>query len=164
MSGIALREAQDADGPALSQLIAAVFGEYDGCLFLPEEFPELATPASHYRGRGGRLWVAEKPDGEWPGIVGSVAVAATWREPVFELFKLYVARDERGTGLARRLLDTALAFARDHGGSALTLWSDSRFLSGHHFSARQGFRRLPGLRALHDVSRTLEFGFLRDRI
>lgn len=164
MTEILIREARDADGPALSALIAAVFAEYEGCLFLPEEFPELAAPASHYASRGGRLWVAEATGGDGGRLIGSVAVAATFRPVVFELFKVYVAREARGTGLAQRLLDTALTFARERNGAAMTLWSDSRFHSGHRFYTKHGFRRLPGLRALHDVSRTLEFGFARDRI
>lgn len=164
MSEILIREARDADGPALSALVAAVFAEFEGCLFLPQEFPELAAPASHYAGQGGRLWVAERPDAQGRELVGSIAVAATFRPGVFELFKVYVARQGRGTGLAQSLLATALAFARERNGAALTLWSDSRFLSGHRFYTKHGFRRLPGLRALHDVSRTLEFGFARDRI
>jgi putative acetyltransferase len=163
MNEFVIREARDAEGPALSALVAAVFAEYEGCLFLAEEFPELPAPATYYAGRGGRLWVAEQPDGQGD-LAGSIAVAATFRPALFELFKVYVAREARGTGLAQRLLDTALSFARAQGGTAVTLWSDSRFLSGHRFYTKHGFRRLPGLRALHDVSRTLEFGFARDRI
>jgi putative acetyltransferase len=159
---VAIREARDADGPALSALIARIFAEYDGCLFVAEEFPELAAPASHYAAKGGRLWVAETRVGEGHRLVGSVAVTKTWLPEVFELFKVYVAADQRGTGLAARLLGTASDFAGSQGATSLTLWSDSRFVAGHRFYAKHGFRRLPGLRALHDVSRTLEFGFRRD--
>jgi putative acetyltransferase len=152
-----VRPALDADGPALAGLISDVFAEYEGCLYLPEEFPEMTAPASHFGRRGGRLWVAE--EGGAARLVGSVAYANTARPGVFELFKLYVAADRRGAGLAGRLLDLALAEIVAAGGTRLVLWSDTRFRAGHAFYVRRGFRRLPGIRALHDQSATLEFGF-----
>ena len=154
-----IRPGRDGDGPALAQLISTVFSEYEGCPFVPEEFPELAAPASHFAGKGGALWVAQTSE---EGIVGSLAVAATPRAATFELFKVYVALPHRGTGLAARLLDGGLDFIRRSGGDRVVLWSDTRFRSGHRFYLRQGFRQVPGIRALHDVAVTLEFGFARN--
>ena len=65
-------------------------------------------------------------------------------------------------GVAKRLLDRALAFAASRGMTAITLWTDSRFLDGHRFYERHGFRRMPGVRALHDGSNSLEFNFRLD--
>ncbi|MCP8939168.1 GNAT family N-acetyltransferase [Alsobacter sp. SYSU M60028] len=152
------RDATDADGPALARLIASVFAEYEGCPFVPEEFPELAAPASHFAGKGGRLWVVEA-QGE--GVIGSLAVAPTHVPGVFELFKVYLARAHRGQGVAAALLRRAEDFAAAAGGERFVLWSDTRFTAGHRFYARHGFRRVAGLRALHDVAATLEFGFER---
>ena len=60
-SSLLIRPAVDADGPALADLIRAVFAEYEDCPFVAEEFPELARPATHYgAGKGGVLWVAER--------------------------------------------------------------------------------------------------------
>ena len=70
-TGVPLREARDGDGPGIGILIAGVFAEYPGIVFLDEEFPELAAPASHYRTRDGRWWVLEDEGGtsaalRWP--------------------------------------------------------------------------------------------------
>jgi putative acetyltransferase len=154
-----LRPGRDSDGSALATLIATVFSEYEGCPFVPEEFPELGAPASHFAARRGALWVAETPAGE---VVGSLAVAATPKPATFELFKVYVAASRRGTGIAQALLATGIDFVRRQGGERLVLWSDTRFRSGHRFYLRNGFRQVPGIRALHDATHTFEFGFARD--
>jgi putative acetyltransferase len=149
-----LRLAVDADGPALSALIAAVFAEYDGVLFVAAEFPELAAPSSHFAAAGGALWVAE---GEG-GLAGSIGIVNRGAG-TFELLKVYVAAHARGGGLAAQLLATATAFAQQRAGRELILWSDARFTRGHGFYRKHGFDRLPGERALHDASATIEYPF-----
>ena len=150
-----IRDGSDSDGAALGQLIAGVFAEYEGCVFAADEFPELAGVASHFRQRGGRLWVAE--DGG--ALVGSIAAAPSHEPGVFELFKLYLARHLRGRGIGRRLLAEARGFAREQGGTTLVLWTDTRFVDGHRFYENNGFVREPGIRALHDRSATLEYRY-----
>jgi putative acetyltransferase len=150
------RRAKDADGPAIASLIAAIFAEYDGVLFLLEEFPELSAPASHFDGQGGALWVLD--DGG--DIVGTIATSPAGPEQ-WELFKFYLARDLRGRGLADLLLTTALSFARDAGACSICLWSDTRFQAAHRFYEKNGFLRTGDIRALNDASQTREFFFTR---
>ncbi len=158
LSGVQLREARDGDGPGIRKLIAGVFAEYPDLVFLDEEFPELAAPASHYRNLGGRLWVLD----EASTIVGSVAVASTDRPGEDELCKLYLCREMRGSGLADILLSQALTFARNRGRRTMVLWSDTRFLSGHRFYEKNGFVRGPEERELGDASKSREYVFRRD--
>jgi putative acetyltransferase len=158
MTEFLIREASDEDGPALARLIAGVFAEYPGCLYEPAEFPELDSPATWFAQRGGRLWVMVN-DG---AVAGSMGVVAGHRAGEFELLKVYLASAMRGQGFAAAMLAGALAFAQASGGQKLSLWSDTRFVEGHAFYRRQGFVRLPGVRALHDVSDTLEHRFARD--
>jgi putative acetyltransferase len=157
---IHIREAVDADGPALAAMIAAIFAEFPGVRFLETEFPELAAPASHFRARGGRLLVAA---GE-AGIVASFGVVPTHDASTAEFLKVYAARSIRGQGVARRLYSHALDAARAMGAERISLWSDVKFLDGHRFYLRQGFARGPGVRALHDASETLELNFRLDPI
>jgi putative acetyltransferase len=152
-----IRLAHDTDGPAIAALIAKVFAEYEDCPFLPAEFPELAAPASHYTVRNGALWVAEAGD----RIVGSFALYETWDKGIFALAKVYLALDCRGNGIAADFLSRAEAFAAERGGQALTLWSDTRFASGHAFYRKHGFQQEAGVRQLHDVAKTVEFRFCR---
>lgn len=150
-----LRPATDADGPALAALIAATFAEYPGCLFIDDEFPELATPASHYAARGGRLIVAEM-DGR---IVGSLAAVMTEVQGTGELFKVYAAADHRDSGLAQRLYAEGEDFLRRNGAREIVLWSDTRFKRGHRFYEKLGFVREPVERYLADASASWEFFF-----
>ena len=150
-----IRPAVDADGAGIARLIAAVFGEYDGCPFVLAEFPELAAPASHYEKRGGRLFVAEQ-DGT---IVGSFAVSSPDGDGVFEINKVYLDRDQRGSGLAHRLYDTAIDEVTRRGGQTLKLWTDTRFLSGHRFYEKLGFVRQPVVRFLADATDGWEFAY-----
>ena len=154
---MAVRDAVDADGPAIAALIASVFAEYDDCPFIADEFPELAAPASHYGSRNGVLFVVETES----QIVGCFALSETWERGVFALSKVYLATDRRGQGLAADLLGRAEAFAAARGGRMLTLWSDTRFASGHAFYRKHGFRQEAGVRQLHDVACTVEFRFSR---
>lgn len=150
-----IRNAADADGDSIARLIASVFGEYEGCPFIFDDFPELAAPATHYEKRGGRLFVAEH-DGI---IVGSFAVSSPDGDGVFEINKVYLDRDQRGSGLAQRLYATALDEVARRGGRTLKLWSDTRFLSGHRFYEKLGFARQPVVRFVPDATDCWEFAY-----
>jgi putative acetyltransferase len=150
----AVRAVRDADGEAVARLIATCFGEYPGCLFCPEEFPELDAPATWAAGRGTRMWVLE---GE-PGTIAA-CICATPSDGAVELHKFYVTADLRGTGLARQLLGLVLGVAKAEGAAAVFLWSDTRFLRAHRFYEKAGFVRQPEQRLLHDISNTEEFHY-----
>lgn len=152
-----IRRAEDGDGPGIARLMADVFAEYPGCIYVAAEFPELAAPARYYRERAGAIWVAE----EAGTIVGSFAVAATRDPAVFEIFKVYLAPPMRGRGLAKALLGRALDHAAREGARSVRLWTDTRFLDAHRFYAANGFVRLPGARFLADESSTWEFPYAR---
>ncbi|QCK85973.1 GNAT family N-acetyltransferase [Phreatobacter aquaticus] len=153
-----IREATDSDGAALRALIAPIFAEYDNCLFVDDEFPELAAPASHYAAKGGRLFVAER-DGR---VVGSLA-AALVQPGSGELFKVYASGETRGTGLSHQLYALGESLMRDRGAREMVLWTDTRFARGHAFYEKLGFERQPVVRYLADVSATWEF-FYRKRL
>lgn len=151
-----LRDARDSDSEPLAALIAASFAEYPNCHFVWEEFPELRQPASAFAAKGGRLWIAEAPDG---GVAGSIGVAPVPEQNAAELTKVYVAPAFRGAGLAQALFAEALGFAQAGGYGEMMLWSDSRFARGHRFYEKLGFVRWPGERYLADVSATWEYHF-----
>ncbi len=150
---IAIRPVEDRDGAPVAGLIAACFAEYEGCLYEPSEFPELAAPASWYAVRGASMWVAEAE----ACVVG--CICATPHPGAMELHKFYVAAHLRGSGLALRLTDLFFARARGHGASRAFLWSDTRFARAHRFYEKLGFRRTGRTRLLHDVSDTRELHY-----
>jgi putative acetyltransferase len=151
-----IRDARDSDGGEIARLIAACFAEYPGCIFDMAEFPELAAPATHFAGRGGRLWVAISPENE---VVGSIAATPVQGSHTVELTKMYAAVSWRGAGLAQALYDRLEAFADDLGADEIMLWSDVLFTRAHAFYGRLGFVRQAGTRLLADISNTKEFQF-----
>lgn len=150
-----IRPALDADGIGIARLIAEVFSEYEGCPFVLAEFPELAAPASHYEKRGGRLFVAEREG----TIVGSFAISSPDADGVFEINKVYLTRQQRGSGLAQQLYATAYDEVLRRGGKTLKLWTDTRFISGHRFYEKLGFVRQPVVRFLADATDGWEFAY-----
>lgn len=149
-----LRPVADADSAALIALIGGIWAEYPSIVFdVDGEEPWLRAPASAYSG-GGELWVVPSPDGS-----GLVACAG-WRPyPTGpELKSLYVAAHFRRQGLGSRLV----RFVERRAGSALRVWSDTRFTDSHRMYERLGYRRTGAIRELHDKSATVEYEFLGD--
>lgn len=154
---IATRPVRDADGGPVARLIAACFAEHEGVLYLAEEFPELAAPASWYEPKGTRMWVAEQA-GE---IVGCICGTPRGEAEV-ELHKFYVAARLRGSGLADRLFGLVEGLAREAGARRIVLWSDVKFTRAHRYYARRGFVASGETRALGDASNTVERFFSID--
>jgi GNAT superfamily N-acetyltransferase len=154
---VILRPGRDADAQEVIDLISACWAEYPGCLMdLDGENPELRALASHFANAGGALWVAE----DQGRVCGMVAVKPSAGDG-WELCRMYVAADRRGSGVAGRLLQTATDHARAHGATRLTLWSDTRFERAHRFYERHGFVRQGPVRPLFDISNSLEFGYAK---
>ncbi|MEM8813333.1 MAG: GNAT family N-acetyltransferase [Pseudomonadota bacterium] len=158
---INIRPARDTDGDGIAAVIAWIFSQYPDCPFdRVAEFPELDAIASAFSDRFGRIWVAEVDE----RVVGSFAVAQTGDQTVFELFKVYLLPEARGRGVARTMLDMALSHAGRCGAESVRLWSDTRFVEGHVFYRKNGFRQLPVHRYLADLGRTWEIGFTKSLV
>lgn len=138
-------------------LIGACWSEYPGIVFdVDAELPELYALASYYAAKGGMVWAAEL-DGR---IEGMIAVSPA-HSSTFEIGRLYLYPRWRGTGLAARLLDQAEGFARAQGAGRLTLWSDTRFVRAHRFYEKCSYVRSGPVRALYDLSNTLEYAYAK---
>jgi GNAT superfamily N-acetyltransferase len=117
---VTIRPRTDADLPALAEVLA----EQQPSSHYPVRWP-LPFPAERFLVRDAEevAWVAEV-DGR---VVGHATVAAldgdeaalftaaTGRSDLALVSVLFVARDVLGTGVGGRLLDTAVAWADEHG-------------------------------------------------
>lgn len=156
MAPALLRAGRDEDAAGFIALIAACWAEYPGCVLdLDGEVPELRALASYFSAAGGALFAAEA-DGVIVGMAGTRPMA----DGAWELCKMYVALDQRGTGVAARLLATALAHATAHGASAMALWTDTRFERAHRFYEKHGFVRQGLPRELGDRSHSVEYPYV----
>jgi putative acetyltransferase len=155
-ASLALRPVTNADGEGVAALIKACFGEYPGCRFTWDEFPELRAPATWAASRGTRMWVIDRE----PGIIDGCICATPDGAGAVELHKFYLASDLRGSGLANVLAAKVFACASETGARHIHLWTDTRFSRAHRFYEKLGFVRQPGTRLLHDISDTVEFLYI----
>ena len=96
-----IRDGRDTDAQGFIALIDGCWQEYPGCIMdLDGEVPELRALATHCAAKGGRLWAAEDAAG---AIVGMVATYPLNADQAWEVARMYVARQARGTGLCRTL-------------------------------------------------------------
>ncbi len=154
----AIRAGRDEDAEGFISLIGTAWAEFPGCVMdLDGEMPELRALASHFRGAGGALWAAEQ-DGR---LVGMVATRPLREDQAYEICRMYVAREHRGGGLARRLLATAEDHVREAGAARLVLWTDTRFEAAHRFYEKHGYVRQGAIRILDDLSKSLEFRYAK---
>lgn len=153
----AIRPVEDSDTMALFQLIEHCFAPYEGVVVEPEGIDsDLNNYASELQKIGGQGFVVEHSD----NIIGLVSGAPICADR-YQLKKLYVHEQARGSGLATLLVSVIEDLAQRAGAKSLELWSDTRFDRAHRFYEREGFERQEETRALHDLSNSIEYQFLK---
>jgi RimJ/RimL family protein N-acetyltransferase len=147
-----------ADAPDVLALLARIWREYD-FVWAPEiEFPDLFAFDIHYAAPRGAFWVVRD---EAERVVGSIGVDRVDTHTA-EIHRLYLDAHLRGRGLGRVLMETALAWAREHGLPRMVLWSDTRFTASHRLYDRMGFVRLGERTVPDDPNDSREYRFERD--
>ncbi len=115
--------------------------------------PYVAKPLADFILSGaGRLWIAEE-DGR---VVGSIAVVDA-DEGVGQLRWFLLTPDARGTGLGRRMLETALAYCRARGMHHAFLWSFAQLDEALRLYERAGFQ-------ITETNKTLLWGAERTEV
>lgn len=98
--------------------------------------PDLAKiPEVYQAGRGG-FWVG-MANGEVAGTLGLIDFGGGGA-----IRKMFLRKDQRGTGLAQALLDTLLKHAIGTGIPGLWLGTLPHMLAAHRFYERNGFTRM----------------------
>lgn len=157
MTDLTIRSVNDDDASGLIALIEGVFAEYPDCVLdVDADMPELRQPATDSRRNKGCWWVAEC-DGR---VVGSVALVAD--DDTIELKRLYVNASARRRGLGAHLVKLVECEAAQRDAARIVLWTDTRFLDAHRLYERLGYRREPGMRALNDVSNSIEYRYIKE--
>lgn len=102
------------------------------------EEEQLADPQRHFIDCGGQIFVALH-NGH---VIGTCAVTPHGGEEV-ELAKLTVAPDFRGQGIARRLVERCIAYAREQNVRRMMLVSNSQLQGALRLYESLGFRYCP---------------------
>lgn len=131
-----MRRATNEDGDAVRELVFGVLAEFGLEGDREGTDRDLEDIESSYDGRGGRFDVLVTEDGVIAGCVGLYPL----REGVVELRKMYLRPECRGKGTGRRLLDHALASAKELGFSRVELETNSRLVEAVRMYERYGFR------------------------
>jgi GNAT superfamily N-acetyltransferase len=100
----------------------------------------LADPFGTYVAPGGDVLLARDGDG---AALGCVALEPGAEAGVFELSKMAVDPAAQGQGLGRRLLEAAIARARELGATSLFLGSNTKLAPAVHLYESVGFEHVP---------------------
>lgn len=152
VDSLRLREAVEADIPAMVALLGALFAQE--AEFSPDPGRQahglkliLSDPGL------GRLFVAET-DGRVQGMVSLLfTVSTALGARVAWLEDMIVAPEVRGTGLGARLLDHALGFAKAHGLVRVTLLTDASNGRAQRFYQQAGFSPSPMIPLRRTIAR-----------
>ncbi len=148
--GIIYRDATSADAAALADFSATTFVDTFGHLYPPDDLAayladtygaaiqgaELADIETRYRLalRGGAIVGYSK--------AGRVKMDTPFTDRSRELHRLYVAPDAKGAGIAQRLMDDVLGWARADGADALYLSVWEKNERAQRFYRRYGFEHI----------------------
>jgi ribosomal protein S18 acetylase RimI-like enzyme len=130
--GIEIEGFQEAHAGRFAQLNREWLEAYG--LMEPSNEEQLADPQAYFLGSGGQIFVALH-DGS---VVGTCAIIPHGVDE-FELAKLTVSPEFRGQGIARRLVERCLAYARERGADRVSLVSNSQLRAALRLYESFGF-------------------------
>ena len=120
----------------LAFIVAIQRGEF-GIDITADDQPDLADVAGAYQAGGGEFWVA-RAGGEVAGTIAAIRIA----DDAVALRKMFVAAEHRGDGLAGRLMETLVEWARAEGVRTIYLGTTAVMSAAHRFYAKHGFARI----------------------
>lgn len=130
-----LRNATNADRDAVRELVFSVLAEY-GLKNDPTGTDlDMDNIQASYLDRGGIFEVVEADDGRIIGTVGLYPL----KDGVCELRKMYLAREARGTGLGKKLMERMLDRARALGFRRMALETAAPLVEAIGLYKRYGF-------------------------
>ncbi|WP_308637132.1 GNAT family N-acetyltransferase [Paenibacillus silvisoli] len=136
---VIIREIESRDNQAIERVIRECLIEFGGNRAgLAWEDDSLSHLTDYYAAEGRAYWVVEQ-DGEVVGGCGIAPFADS--AEVCELQKMYLLPQTRGTGIAAKLMDTALTFATLHYRQCY-LETLSNMTAANRFYAKHGFAQL----------------------
>ena len=134
-----IREIEEKDNKEVENLIRTCLIEYGankpGCAWSD---PNLGSFYQLYQNERSRYWVAEDK-GEV--VAGCGVGPLNGDDKVCELQKMYAFKEVRGTGIAKKLLDTALEFAKEYYDKCY-LETFSNMIEANKFYNKHGFVKL----------------------
>lgn len=133
-----IREIEKKDNKAVENVIRTCLIEYggnhEGTAWAD---PDLGRFSEIYQGEGNKYWVAEDENGK---IVGGTGIG-NLENGICELQKMYCLPEARGTGVAHKLMQLALDYAKKHYKSCYLETLDN-MVRAQRFYEKYGFVRV----------------------
>ena len=121
----------------LAFIVAIQRGEF-GIEITADDQPDLADVAGAYQAGGGEFWVA-RAGSDVAGTIAAIRIA----DDAVALRKMFVGAEHRGgSGLAARLMETLVEWARAEGVRTIYLGTTAVMSAAHRFYAKHGFARI----------------------
>ena len=140
MAEYMIREIRAEDNAAVEKLIRSCLIEFgaahEGTAWAD---PDLGRFSEIYNTDGNRYWVALDEKGAL--VAGTGIGALPGADGVCELQKMYCYPEARGSGIAHRLMDTALAYARGYYRQCY-LETLENMTAAQKFYEKHGFKRV----------------------
>jgi GNAT superfamily N-acetyltransferase len=130
---------QPGDLGAVAAMHGVLYGREQGMdqtveAYIASGLADLVTARARDGEDAGRLWVAEAAG----RLVGAIGITKA-NDEASQLRWFLVDPSQRGRGLGRRLLDTALSYARSRGFRSVFLWTIAGLAPAHHLYLQAGF-------------------------
>ena len=134
---IKIREIQEKDNKEIEKIIRSCLIEYganhEGTAWTD---PNLGRFSEIYNEEGNKYWVAEE-DGK---VVGGVGIGRM-NSNICELQKMYCIREIRGKGVAHKLIEIALDYAKNYYKKCY-LETLENMIEAQKFYEKNGFKRV----------------------
>jgi N-acetylglutamate synthase-like GNAT family acetyltransferase len=139
VTDIAYRQFDGSNQDQIGALISSIQRGEFGVTISLEDQPDLKNIAEFYQKGAGNFWVAVCNE----EIVGTVALLDIGNSQA-ALRKMFVHPEFRGgRGVALNLLNSLLAWAKQHELREIFLGTTDKFHAAHRFYEKNGFMRLP---------------------
>ena len=135
-----IREIEEKDNKDVENLIRTVLIEYsanhEGTAWAD---PNLGRFSFIYNDKLNKYWVAVDENNR---IIGGVGIGKLdGADGICELQKMYCYKEARGTGIAKRLIDIALDYAKDYYDKCYLETLDN-MVEAQRFYEKNGFKRI----------------------
>lgn len=101
------------------------------------DIKDLSNPEKYIIEKGGEVFFAIKND----QVIATVAMVHP-KNKVFELAKMTVAKEFRGLGIANKLMDRCIEFAKDNDADKIFLITNSSLLIARNLYDKYGFKEI----------------------
>lgn len=132
---IKIEEYSDKYKKDVTELVLHIENDENKLGLTLEEQPDLSDINTYFK--NGKFWIALEDD----ILIGTLAIVKK-SDTVAVMKKFFVRKDMRGTGIAKKLYDICILYAKENHIEQIILDTPSVAKPAHRFYEREGFKRI----------------------